>query len=722
LGQDWSTVVFCDDVNTAWYTFKSIFVSTLNTLAPVKTVLIKQRSEEWVDSEVLQCIKARDKAFQKFKRDRSDENFNQFKLHRNKANYTITNAKRNFFKCSLVRNQNDSKSLWKSLKDLGLPGKTKQSSSNIGLNIGDSICFDKLKVAEEFNSFYTTIADKLVSKLPNVLNLFGYNFVMDYYRSKGVRPNSFQFSIVSESRLLKYINTLCPKKATGLDGIPSRFIKDSGPIIAGPLAHIINLSVIQGIVPDDLKSARVIPLHKKNDKTDVGNYRPVSILCVISKILERVIYDQLEVYLSKNNILYEYQSGFRPGFSTDTCLIHLTDYIRFQMDKGHFVGMVLLDLQKAFDTVNHSILLMKLKCIGLSDPSIRWFTSYLSERRQLVEVSGTMSSAASITCGVPQGSILGPLLFLIYVNDMSAVVKSKLLLYADDSAILVSGKNKQDIEKILSDELNAVSQWLICNKLSLHLGKTESILFGSKPRLRKSSDVNITCNDQPILPKSSVKYLGVTLDQNLSFECLARSIIRKSNARLKFLYRKSKFLNYHTRKLLVNSLIQCHFDYASSAWFNSLTQELKQKLQVTQNKIIRFVLNLQSRSHIGSEHFLKLKWLPVQSRVNQIILCHVFRINSNTSPIYLRDMFIPVSSIHRYPTRFRSYADPSSETTLRSMNDSLRFMIPKVKGFGKKSFAYSGCCLWNNLPQYVRNVDTISAFKNKVKEHLLDIY
>ena len=181
------------------------------------------------------------------------------------------------------------------------------------------------------------------------------------------------------------MNKLSANKATGL-GIPSRCVRDSASCIACPLTHIVNLSIIQGSVPDDLKSARVIPLYKKNDKTEVGNYRPVSILSIISKIFERVIYDQVVDYLDDKKLLYSFQSGLRRGFSTETCLIHLSDYIRFNMDKGNLIGMVLLDLQKAFDTVDHGILLMKLEAIGLHVDAIRWFRSYLSDRNQLDDV------------------------------------------------------------------------------------------------------------------------------------------------------------------------------------------------------------------------------------------------------------------------------------------------------------------------------------------------
>jgi hypothetical protein len=705
LSEDWSSVINCDIATEAWLNFKSIFLSVINNIAPVKEIRIKQRTASWIKPEILQSISERDKAFYLYKRDKSEENFNSFKQLRNKTQSMILNAKQNYFTDTLEENKSDSKSLWKALKNLGLPSKkTNSSSSSIGLNINGVISFNKLHVAEKFNSFYVNVASNLVKKLPSPVFKFGKNFVQDFYSAKGVLPDSFSFNIVSDSKVLKYLNMLSPKKATGLDGIPSRFVKDSAPIIAGPLSHIINLSLIQGVVPDDLKSARVVPLYKKNDKTEVGNYRPVSILSILSKIYERVVYDQVEEYLSKNNLLYMFQSGFRRGFSTDTCLIHLSDYIRFQMDQGNLVGMILLDLQKAFDTVDHGILLMKMEAMGLGKDILRWFKSYLSERQQLVNVAGSSSSYANITCGVPQGSILGPLLFLIYVNDMSAVVKNKLLLYADDSGILVAGKNKSDIESSLNEELDTVSKWLIDNKLSLHLGKTESILFGSKPRLRSSPNLNISCNGQVIEPTSYVKYLGATLDQSLSCESMASSVIKKANSRLKFLYRKRNYLTQHTKKLLVMSLIQCHFDYACCFWFYGLSKMWKTKLQVTQNKILRFVLNLDHRSHIGPVQFLSENWLPVSKRVDQIILNQVFKIVRGSAPEYLGELFVSSKSVHSHSTRF---------------SEKGSFSIPKVKSFGIKSFAYMGCTLWNSLPRSITEIEQHHRFKDAVKNHFL---
>ena len=244
----------------------------------------------------------------------------------------------------------------------------------------------------------------------------------------------------------------------------------------------------------------------------------------MSKILEKTVHKQLENYLRSEKLLYDYQSGFRNSYSTDSCLTQLTDQIRFDMDKGNYTGMVMIDLQKAFDTVDHEILLNKLKAIGLDDLSTSWFSSYLKNRFQKTEVDGIFSDPMVVPCGVPQGSILGPLLFLIYVNDMEAAVSCRLILYADDSALLVSGTSVSVIEETLGHELTFLSKWLVDNKLSIHLGKTESILFGSHKKIRKQSTMKIICGDNEVTAKDNVKYLGVSLDQSLGGKYIAESI------------------------------------------------------------------------------------------------------------------------------------------------------------------------------------------------------
>ncbi len=288
-------------------------------------------------------------------------------------------------------------------------GHSKNTSGNgkIGLNLdnSDEICFDNVKVADHFNGFFTSIASKLVNLLPPPLGLFNLDKVRDFYSDQGVTTDSFQLKPVDEEFIHKKLLKIDVSKSTGLDKLPARFVRDSADIITPPFTHIMNLSITTAVVPKEFKKAKVIPLHKKNSRQDAGNFRPVSILPILSKIMERTIYEQLESYLRANDLLYELQSGFRSSFSTDTCLIHLTDYIKREMDLGNFTGMVLLDLQKAFDTVDHDILCSKLTSIGLDELSVEWFRSYLTQRSQTVYVNGTFSSDNSITCGVPQGSL-----------------------------------------------------------------------------------------------------------------------------------------------------------------------------------------------------------------------------------------------------------------------------------------------------------------------------
>jgi hypothetical protein len=405
--------------------------------------------------------------------------------------------------------------------------------------------------------------------------------------------------------------------------------------------------------------------------------------------------------LSSNDLLYELQSGFRPSFSTDSCLIHLSDYILEQQDKGHYTGMVVLDLQKAFDTVNHKILLGKLRGLGLDQIATKWFSSYLGGREQIVDVGGTHSEPQNVLCGVPQGSILGPLLFLVYVNDMRSATKCKLLLYADDSALLASGRDIAEIECVLSRELGAINEWLEENRLSLHLGKTQSILFGSKKRLRKANELHISCNGQIIEPGVEVSYLGVDLDQSLSFSSIINKIVSKSTNKIKFVYRNTKNFDSHTKGMLASALVQCHFDYACSMWYSSLTGALKKRLQILQNKVIRYILGVPPRTHLGMAEFSQVCMLPVEYRVDQLKLNHMFNIVHGSAPDYLKQS-IKISRNARYETR----------------SGRLACFIPSVKSFGQRSFFFTASKLWNSLPPATQSITEKMLFKKKAKHYL----
>ena len=589
------------------------------------------------------------------------------------------------------------------LKTLGYSNKSK-GNSKIVLNINDEKCFDPLKVtAEHINNFYINIASELVSKLPIIPKMYdvGSQIFKNYYYEKNIVPKSFKISKVSVQFVYKELLKLNPHKSTGIDNIQSKFLKDGANEIKRIITHIINLSIDTNTVPDELKFAKVKPLFKKNSRLDVGNYRPVSILCIVSKILERAVYVQMEKYLTDKNILYENQSGFRKSFSTDTCLINLTDHIRTRLSQGNFVGMVLLDLQKAFDTVDHSILCKKLEAMGFD--FTEWFKSYLGGRQQIVLANDVSSEPMTVKCGVPQGSILGPLLFLCYVNDMPISITCKLLLYADDSALMIAGSDPKIIAETLSNELKSCRQWLVDNKLSLHVGKTEAILFGTKRKLRKVPSFAVKCDNETIKNVNSVKYLGIQIDEDLAGESIVKEIVKKANTRLKFLYRCKDLLNFDARKTLCSALIQCHFDYACSSWFPGINKTLKKKLQIMQNKIIRFILNLKSRDSIRKKELLKAGSLDVTNRVKQLKMNHVFKIKNQTCPPYMRSNFNRLNeNTERMTTRGSAH----------------NFFLPRVCGQGSNTFFFTAIKEWNALSTNLKCIENENSFKEKLKQEL----
>ena len=552
---DWAVVLnSIDDVNVAWEKFKTLFTLAVDEIAPMKDIRIKYRTEAWMNEEILELMQTKDKALSLSNTNKHDNELRkEYNKLRNEVNRLIKKTKANYFHEKVEEHKDNPKLLWKQFKTLGYSNKNKEKTQ-IVLEIDNDKCFDSKKVANHMNNFYLTIASTLQNQIINVQNIFdtSTNIFKDYYRNKGIMPKSFTISEVSEDFVYKELCKLDPNKSTGIDGIKSKFLKDGANVIKSVITHIINLSIKTNTVPDELKYAIVKPLYKKNSRLEVGNYRPVSILCIVSKILERAVYVQIQEYLKANKLLYEFQSGFRKSYSTDTCLINLMDYIRILKSKGNYVGMVLLDLQKAFDTVDHEILCNKLEAMGIN--FTKWFKSYLGDRNQIVVANETSSEPGIVSCGVPQGSILGPLLFLCYVNDMAISVKCKLLLYADDSALIVSGSNPQSIADTLSKELESCRQWLMDNKLSLHLGKTESILFGSKRKLRKVESFDVKCGNETIKHVNSVKYLGVQIDNDLSGNSIVKDIVTKVNLRLRFLYRYKDLLNYGSRKTLCSAL------------------------------------------------------------------------------------------------------------------------------------------------------------------------
>ena len=633
------------DINNAYSDFTEKVTSVIDEIAPIKEIRVKNNSQDWFDAEINEEIERRDKSLAKFKKSRLHSDNESYKKARNKVQRMIKDKKKNFFTGKLNENIGKPKELWKSLKSLGLPSK-KSSCSTICLEKDGILSFDPKANAEIFKDFYSNLANDLVKKLPNPPNKYGKDVVKKYYENLNLVGKSFSFEPVAYTSVLKLLQQLNPHKSAGIDNLTGKFLKEGAPVLASPITNLINLSISLSSFPDDCKIAKLKPLYKKEAKTKPKNYRPISLLPLISKIIERIIHDQTQVFLDENKILFTYQSGFRKHYSTDTCLSYLTDRVRNGFEKGSLTGMILIDLQKAFDTIDHKILTEKMSCLGFAESTIRWYKSYLTNRCFIVNVGNDFSSPGKLLCGVPQGSILGPLLFLLYVNGMPQAVNSDLLLYADDTCLIYTGKDINTIEEQLNTDFSSLCDWFVDNKLSVHFGeeKTKSILFGTKRQLKNQRDLDLRYGDLKIKQHSKVTYLGCILDNDLSGESMATKVLRLVNNRLKFLYRKQKFLTLSLCRLLCNALIQPHYDYACSAWYPSLNKRLSKKIQTSQNKCIRYCLNLDNRAHVGIDEFIKINWLPTKERVAQCICVNIFKFFNKMSPQYMSEIFHPSHS------------------------------------------------------------------------------
>ena len=414
------------------------------------------------------------------------------------------------------------------------------------------------------------------------------------------------------------------------------------------------------------------------------------------------MHTQLSDYLEKRGILFDNQSGFRSGHSTDSCLLELSDFVKDEIGKGNLVGMVLIDLQKAFDTVAHDVLIEKLSAIGID--SVLWFKSYLSNRHQCVDVNGSRSEFLPISCGVPQESILGPLLFLIYINDMHMSLTCNLSLYADDSALVFSHKDASAISQRLSFELSSCKQWLVDNKLSLHIGKTECLLFGSKCRLKKVNEFTVTCEGKAVRRVETAKYLGVHLDASFTGSLHVTNMLKVCAGRLAFLYRNSSLLDFQTRKTLCTALIQPYLDYCCSSWYEGITAELKTRLDTFQRKMIRFIFGFENRRHVGHLELKSLQWFSVPDRVRFFKLVHTFKIRNGLSPNYLRSRFTSVSDTHTHKTR----------------GSNVNFRVSRSLSLAPTSFAFTSVRLWNELPNRIKEIDSLLVFIRELRKYLLN--
>ena len=512
------------------------------------------------------------------------------------------------------------------------------------------------------------------------------------------------FIPTDQHEIIKIVEALTSKKSKGYDGISTKLLKHIIYSIVSPLEHIFNLSLSTGCCPDLLKIAKIVPIYKKDDPIKVTNYRPISLLPCISKILEKLVYKRMDSFLSLNEIITPAQFGFRKNFSTDFAISKLLDNVVNSLSKRNHIIALFMDLSKAFDTIDHNILLHKLYNYGIRGVAWSWIKSYLSNRQQFVSINDIKSPLSFLNCGVPQGSILGPLLFLIYINDIvnSSPILS-FILYADDTNILLSHRNLDELISIMNLELKNVSSWFKCNKLSLNISKTHFIHFQTTHRNDNFAQ-DISIDNVPIDKKEYVKFLGITIDKHLSWSQHVSNISPSIAKGIGILYKLKYFLPEHSLFMIYNALVLPYINYCNLIWGNCSKTNLDHLL-LLQKKAVRICTKSTYLSHTDP-HFYRLKTYKIYD-INTIqIAIFMYKYHYKMLPPVFTDFFSYNNNLHSYPTR----------TSHNIHLDNPRTLL------AHKTLRHHGPDIWNTLPDSLKQIRFISPFKKGIKKLLLNKY
>ena len=484
-------------------------------------------------------------------------------------------------------------------------------------------------------------------------------------------------------------------KSTGADTISARLLSAAAPAITMPITTIINNSIRSGTFPTMWKLAKVIPIHKKGATDNKGNYRPISVLSALSKILERHVHDSLYAYLMARNLLHGSQSGFRTQHSCETALNYMVHKWALAIDKGLVNGVVLLDLRKAFDLVNHTVLLEKMAIYGCSQQSMQWFTSYLSERQQFVQFKGKLSQQADIQTGIPQGSILGPLLFIMFMNDMPLNVSASVDMYADDSTITATGKTTEAVEEKLNNDLHEVSKWCEENKMVINAEKTKMMLVTTRQKWQNlhKTDHDVQINDKNLQVVNGERLLGVEIDHFLSWSSHVQKTHTTIARHIALLCRIKKYLPHQARQTFYHSFILPHMDYCSTLWGDASAAERIHKLQ---KRAARVITDSPYRTP-SAPLFEQLRWLSLPDRVKYRKALLVFKSVKGLAPDYMCELFESIQMV-------------SSRNTRSNARDDLYVPRARTQLF-QSTLTITGANIWNKLSTAIRSCNSVADFK-----------
>ena len=693
--------------NEAYNEFSNLYLNAFNESFPIVEMSskTKQKNEPWYTPGLRESSKTKAKLFQKKLSTPSTHNIKRYKEFNILHKKLQRRLKATYFENILEENKFNIKKTWNTLNKIigknndksGLPNNFVINNTQIG---------DRQEVAEAFNIYFSKIGFQTGVNVPKVNTSF-----------KSYMPKPLLHSIflapVSPSDVLNTTQKLKPKTSSGFDCISTKLIKVTINEILEPLTHVINRSFETGIVPKDMKIAKVIPIYKSSDKTLLKNYRPISLLPAFSKVIEKLMCKKITSFMNTNNLFFKHQYGFRENHSAVHPILHLLNQCALSTNHSdpEYTLAIFCDLSKAFDVINHEILLSKLHCYGIRGVANNWFKNYLTDRVQYVEIEGYKSSYSQIKCGVPQGSILGPLLYLIYVNDICFSCNASILSFADDTTIYVSDSNIDILYNNANVLINCLFKWFCSNRLSLNLHKTKYIVirppslkgdFSQKHILIENTHLHRIGKD---CDEKAAKFLGILIDENLTWKNHLSHINTKVSRALFSLKQVKHFVPKQCMKTLYYSLIHSHLSYGILAWGNA-TQSALRQTTLLQKRAIRLINNAKYNSHTDplfrSSHILKLADL-----VEYQSALFAFDLNIKKVPISFNDIF----SFNRDLPNARVTRQSDHLYVAKSYNVFAgrlpSIMIPRI---------------WNKWLQLLEYQTTRGHFKHQLKTHILNAY
>ena len=688
LGRESWQFIYDNNTQNAFTRFQGVLDQHFDKNFQMQTCTMTYKNRlPWMTNQLRQHIINKNKMYLKtIENPRNNDLTKDYKKKKNELNSLLRNSEISYYSNQLETHKNDISKSWKILKTI-IGKDNRKVKKLVTFCINNKMVSNSNEIANCFNDFFVSIGPTLAKDIQSTINPMSYidNTI-----------NSIVILNVSPEEVRKVISSL-KHSSPGWDQMPAFILKKCVNNYIKPLTHIINSSLKEGIFPNELKLARVVPIFKSGDSTKITNYRPISVLTFFSKIFERIVYNYITAFMNEHNVIYKYQFGFREKHSTQQAIICLVEKITHSLDSGDIVIGIFLDLKKAFDTVNHRILLNKLYAYGIRGNILKWFRSYLTDRLQYVTYDDSKSTTRSLTCGVPQGSILGPLLFIIYMNDICNV--STLLytvLFADDTSVLMKGKNINSLIQQLNTELNLLSDWLRANKLSLNADKTFYLIF-HRARLKMDSTPNVIMNNCTLNVTSQLKYLGVIIDNKLNWHQHITYVKNKISKGIGIMYKARPYLDKHCLANLYHTYIYPYLIYCIEIWGNVPHCHLN-PLLLLQKKIIRIITFSNYLAHT-EPIFKELNILPIHKLYFNRIGILMYKYTTGLLPEVMNELYTQVNEIHDYNTR-----------------NANKFHISSVTD----TFSSISARIWNALSDKIDVNVCFARFKVLFKSYLLN--